>query len=167
MLGQGSFSSVYTVQDLKSKRLKAVKIIDNQLTSFSLDKPSWPAEQVDSLKAKQKKSIEDFGRRKRREHKVGQKYFTREILTSKRLIQGYHPNIVKIHAIRRTFLYSYIFMEHLSKGNLSDYLNQSGPLEPDDKLAKRWIRDLASALEYLHSIGIAHRDVWFILAELL
>lgn len=159
LLGQGSFSSVYTVEDLKSKRLKAVKIIENQLASFSADETHQPTELSDTSRAKRKRSIEDRRRRKMREHKAGQKYFNREILTLKRLIQGYHPHIVKIFAIKRNFLYTYIFMEHLTKGNLNDYLNQSGPLEPDDRLAKLWVYQLGSALEYLHSIGIAHRDV--------
>lgn len=164
LLGQGSFSSVYTVQDAKSKRLKAVKIIENQLVSFSADESRWPTGQVNNLKAQ--KSIEDMRRKKLRQRKAGQKYFNREILTSKRLIQGFHPHVVKIFAIKRTFLYTYIYMEHLSKGNLSDYLNQTGPLEPGNKLAKLWIYSLASALDYLHSIGIAHRDVLFCLNRL-
>lgn len=147
LLGQGSFSSVYTVKDLKSKRLKAVKIIDNQqlVTTSNLDV--------------QASKLLELRRKKLRELRAGQKYFNREILISQRLIQSYHPFVVKIFSIKRTFLYTYIYMEHLSNGNLNDYLNQNGPLEPDDQLAKRWIYQLASALEYLHSIAIAHRDL--------
>ena len=164
LLGQGSFSSVYTVKDLKSKSLKAVKIIENQLIASSVDEQSIKQDKLtnkeNELAANEhNRSIAELKRKKLREHKAGQKYFNREIVTAKRLIQSYHPFIVKIFSLKQTFLYTFIFMEHLSKGNLNDYLNKNGPLEPDDNLAKLWIYQLASALEYLHSIGIAHRDL--------
>lgn len=154
LLGQGSFSSVYTVQHLKSKQLKAVKIIENQTIRLNA------AEVKPNDESKRKKSIEELRRKKLREHKAGLKYFNREIIISKRLIQSFHPSVVKVFSIKKTFLYTYIYMEHLSKGNLNDYLNKNGPLEPDDNLAKLWIYQLASALDYLHThIGLAHRDV--------
>lgn len=158
LLGQGSYSAVYKVKDLNNGRFKAVKIIENQFVTFSANDDNYHdrLNTVNQFKDADS-SVDELRRKKLRAHKINQKYFNREIITSRRLIQSYHPYVVKIFSIKKTLLYTYIYMEHLGKGNLNEFLVKNGPLEPDSNLAKIWIYQLASALDYLHSIGIAHR----------
>lgn len=53
----------------------------------------------------------------------------------------------------------YIIMEYAESGNLKHYMGKYGRL--DEKRARRWFRQILSALEYLHTRvpGIAHRDL--------
>ena len=51
---------------------------------------------------------------------------------------------------------AYIFME-LAEGNLDDELRHTGPM--DDQIAKRYFSQIVYALDYLHRLGIAHRDI--------
>lgn len=70
-----------------------------------------------------------------------------------------HPNIVQvisIHISKQSELS--IVMEFMDGGNLKDLLRE-------DKQGKgkeftvRFIEDIGSAIEHLHSLGIMHRDV--------
>ncbi len=53
--------------------------------------------------------------------------------------------------------FAYIVMELADNGELFDYLDISGPVSA--KIARYYFRNLVAALDYLHSSGIAHRDI--------
>ncbi len=53
--------------------------------------------------------------------------------------------------------FAYIVMELADNGELFDYLDISGPV--DERIARYYFRNLVEALEYLHTNGIAHRDI--------
>jgi serine kinase len=67
-----------------------------------------------------------------------------------------HPHIIHVHDI----LYRgsvFIFMELAENGELFDF-NESNGEVPEEK-AKTWFLQMASAVQYLHSNNIAHRDL--------
>lgn len=54
-------------------------------------------------------------------------------------------------------LYRYLVLEHVSGGELFDYLVKKGRLTP--KEARRFFRQIVSALDFCHSHSICHRDL--------
>ncbi|CAG9857815.1 unnamed protein product [Phyllotreta striolata] len=68
-----------------------------------------------------------------------------------------HPHIIHIQSIfQRRYRY-YVFMTMAEKGDLLDYLLTNGAL--NENRARVWFRQLSLALQYLHEMGIAHRDL--------
>jgi serine/threonine protein kinase len=51
----------------------------------------------------------------------------------------------------------YLVLEHVSGGELFDYLVKKGRLTP--KEARRFFRQIISALDFCHSHSICHRDL--------
>ena len=69
-----------------------------------------------------------------------------------------HENIVRIRGIYETFKKIYIVMDYIPSGTLSDLINKnftSISLETKYSIASQ----LSSAIEYLHSHHIMHRDI--------
>lgn len=54
----------------------------------------------------------------------------------------------------------FLIMEFVSKGDLYHILHESNTKEklPDDKIIT-WATDIACGMQYLHSLGIIHRDL--------
>jgi serine/threonine protein kinase len=77
-----------------------------------------------------------------------------EVLT--RLNQsGGHPNVVKMHNNFETDTYFVMVMDQL-KGELFDVVMEGRLAEPR---AQRYFRDVIGGLSFIHSQGIAHRDL--------
>jgi serine/threonine protein kinase len=53
--------------------------------------------------------------------------------------------------------FRYLVLEHVSGGELFDYLVKKGRLTP--KEARRFFRQIISALDFCHSHSICHRDL--------
>ncbi|XP_052861224.1 testis-specific serine/threonine-protein kinase 6-like [Anopheles cruzii] len=83
-----------------------------------------------------------------------EKFFPRELDIMTRVK---HPHLLRVHCVVRCNECVYIFMPYARRGDLFQYINKHGPLrEPQ---AKEWFAQLLQAVHYLHSNGIAHRDV--------
>lgn len=65
-----------------------------------------------------------------------------------------HANVVKLIDVHHDRLHTYIVMELLSGGEL---LQRPRPFS--ERQAKRVMRQLASAVRYMHSRGVVHRDL--------
>ncbi|KAL0109706.1 hypothetical protein PUN28_014617 [Cardiocondyla obscurior] len=65
-----------------------------------------------------------------------------------------HANVVKLIDVHHDRLHTYIVMELLSGGEL---LQRPRPFS--ERQAKRVMRQLASAIRYMHSRGVVHRDL--------
>ncbi|KAG5344122.1 KS6A5 kinase, partial [Acromyrmex charruanus] len=65
-----------------------------------------------------------------------------------------HANVVKLTEVHHDRLHTYIVMELLSGGEL---LQRPRPFS--ERQAKRVMRQLASAVRYMHSRGVVHRDL--------
>ncbi|KNC82318.1 CAMK/CAMKL protein kinase [Sphaeroforma arctica JP610] len=72
------------------------------------------------------------------------------------MAQG-HPNIINLEQIIDTRDYQYIIMELATKGTVMDYLEKYGPVS--ESLAKKWIRQLTSALQHCCERRIVHMDI--------
>ena len=48
-------------------------------------------------------------------------------------------------------------MEYIPKGDLNDYLKLNGHME--ENVAREATRQILNALEYVHRLGISHRDI--------
>ena len=68
-----------------------------------------------------------------------------------------HPNITKLFEVIATEKKFYLIMEHVSGGNLLDYLENHGPRS--EREARAMFRQLISAVQYCHQKGIVHRDL--------
>jgi serine/threonine protein kinase len=68
-----------------------------------------------------------------------------------------HPNIVRYIGAARDEAALTIWMEYIAGGSLADLVLRYGPLP--ESVVRRYARDIVEGLAYLHSKGIAHRDL--------
>lgn len=67
-----------------------------------------------------------------------------------------HPNILKLYEVLHDNENFYIITEYLFGGTLKDEISK-GPIEEDR--AATYMKQIVSAMTYLHSKGIMHRDL--------
>jgi serine kinase len=82
------------------------------------------------------------------------KFLPRELDILKKIS---HPNIIKIHSIIQSNSSIFIFMRHAELGDLLDYIKRNGIV--NESVGNVWFYQLATAINYLHSMNIAHRDL--------
>lgn len=80
--------------------------------------------------------------------------FYTEIKTLRSL---HHPNIIQLYDVYITDDKIYIIMEIMHGGELFDYVVQKGTLTEEE--ASRIVRKVTSALVYMHSRNVMHRDM--------
>ncbi|XP_063045251.1 serine/threonine-protein kinase BRSK2-like [Engraulis encrasicolus] len=68
-----------------------------------------------------------------------------------------HPHVLKLHDVYENKKYLYLVLEHVSGGELFDYLVKKGRLTP--KESRKFFRQIISALDFCHSHSICHRDL--------
>ncbi|XP_063633117.1 testis-specific serine/threonine-protein kinase 3-like [Cydia splendana] len=68
-----------------------------------------------------------------------------------------HPHIIHVTNIYQRFAKYFIFMRLSENGDLLHYISRKGPL--CEAQCRVWLRQLMCALEYLHALNIAHRDL--------
>jgi len=68
-----------------------------------------------------------------------------------------HPHVLGLYDVYENKKYLYLVLEHVSGGELFDYLVKKGRLTP--KEARRFFRQIISALDFCHSHSICHRDL--------
>jgi serine/threonine protein kinase len=69
----------------------------------------------------------------------------------------HHPNIISFLGMEQTSNKIYILMEYANRGSLRQYYQKRGPLK--EAQVASCTRQILTGLAYLHSKGIAHRDV--------
>ena len=96
--------------------------------------------------------------KKNKTNQEGRSYFKREIEIMYKIR---HPNIVRLYTHFEDDHYCYFVMEYISKGNLYSLLEKQRKKCFDAKLVAHYIRDLMSAVYYLHQMDppIIHRDI--------
>lgn len=68
-----------------------------------------------------------------------------------------HPNIIKFYQVIQTDKILYLVMEYASGGELFDYLLAHGRMKEEE--ARITFSQIVSAMQYLHSKNIIHRDL--------
>jgi serine/threonine protein kinase len=68
-----------------------------------------------------------------------------------------HPNIVRVHEVVYQPDLVFVFLDLCSGGDLLTYLLEHQKIYPS--AVRPWLIQILKALQYLHSRGIAHRDV--------
>ncbi|GBN96943.1 Testis-specific serine/threonine-protein kinase 1, partial [Araneus ventricosus] len=86
-------------------------------------------------------------------HEFSTKFLPREIEVLSKIN---HENIVKVHKIFNFPKKVYIFME-LIEDDLLGYVRSRGRLKESE--ARHFFEQMVSAMKYLHSLNIAHRDL--------
>jgi MAP/microtubule affinity-regulating kinase len=68
-----------------------------------------------------------------------------------------HPNIVKLFEVIETEKTLYLVMEYINNGEVFEYLVKNGRMK--ENVARQKFRQIVSAVQYLHSKNIIHRDL--------
>ncbi|CAH8622205.1 unnamed protein product [Dicrocoelium dendriticum] len=68
-----------------------------------------------------------------------------------------HPHVLGLYDVYENRRHLYLILEHVSGGELFDYLVRRGRLSP--KEARRFFKQIISALDFCHSHCICHRDL--------
>jgi serine/threonine protein kinase len=84
-------------------------------------------------------------------------FYQRFLREAEAASQVEHPHILSIYAYGEHEGLPYIVMPYMSGGTLSEYVQQHGPLSLDE--ARRYLTQVASALDYAHTEGYVHCDV--------
>ncbi|ORX46729.1 Pkinase-domain-containing protein [Hesseltinella vesiculosa] len=135
-IGSGSMGKVrLAIHNLTQEKL-AVKIVPRVGTQGKI--PQTEAE----AKAKREKD-------KQRE--------IRTIREASIMLLLYHPHIVSLKELVVLDPYYYMFMEYVDGGVLIDYIISHGKLK--ERHARRFSRQIISALDYLHKNSLVHRDL--------
>jgi eukaryotic-like serine/threonine-protein kinase len=68
-----------------------------------------------------------------------------------------HPNIIKVHDLRRDGYLFYLVMEFVEGNSLAHHIARGGPLSP--YAAADYARQVAYGLQHAHEHGLVHRDI--------
>ena len=138
-LGQGGFGITYEAEQLNLGRIVAIKEF---FMKDSCERDSL-THMITIGTGAQRDLVNRF-----------QGKFVREA----QMIAGFaHPGIVHINDIFEENGTAYYVMDYLPGGALSELVKKIGPLS--EKLAEKYIREIAAALDYVHSHNTVHLDV--------
>ena len=107
------------------------------------------------LITKEKVAIKIFDKGKIKNEKE-QEYIEREISILKKLN---HYNIIKLYNIIHTENFIFLIQEYVPNGELLHFLENSENLNLSEKDICKIYQQIISGIEYLHEVGIAHRDL--------
>ncbi|EEB17053.1 cAMP-dependent protein kinase catalytic subunit, putative [Pediculus humanus corporis] len=82
------------------------------------------------------------------------KFLPREL---KALRELRHPHIIHIHSIFKNDNKYLIFMRYAERGDLLEFTIKYGAIR--ESQARMWAKQISLALEYLHELQMAHRDL--------
>lgn len=138
-LGQGGFGITYEAEQVSLGRSVAIKEFFMKEFCYRDEKTSHV-----SVSSEVGKELVDRFRSK----------FLRE---ARMIARFNNPHIVKIHDVFEENGTAYYVMEYIANGSLYDKVKNDGALPETE--AEKYIRQIASALAYIHNQNILHLDV--------
>jgi Protein kinase domain len=132
VIGDGAFATVRKAWRKKEKKEK--NTVDDS-----------DDEDVYAVKILDKRSVMDEGE--------AQSVYREKTLLSKLR----HPNVVKLFSTGQDAENLYFVLEYCKHGDMFSHLKRLGSF--DETCSRFYIAELISTLDYLHSLGIVHRDV--------
>ncbi|KAJ1660735.1 Serine/threonine-protein kinase, partial [Dispira simplex] len=148
-IGAGSMGKVKLAIDLTTGEKVAVKIMPRQESDESLRTATVP---IPTTTPPSSPHVRDLNPSALVEHKDVR--ILREIAIMKLLN---HPYIVKLKDVIVHPHHYYVVLEYVSGGQLLDYIISHGRLK--EKHARKFARQIASALDYCHRNSVVHRDL--------
>ena len=88
------------------------------------------------------------------------KYLQREINIVERM---HHRNVVQMVDLFESKRNLYMVLEYIPGGTLQTFVERHGPLE--ERHAKNVMRDVLTAVEYIHGMSVVHRDIKVCVAQ--
>ncbi|KAJ3108272.1 serine/threonine-protein kinase KIN2 [Phlyctochytrium planicorne] len=151
-IGQGSLGKVKIAQDTLTGERRACKIMHYRgLTQMPVSAEPLLTSLV-GLGAVSTSSNVEAGAPEN--DKIMERRIIREAATG--LILN-HPHICQLYEIALMTNYYYFFFEFVEQGQMLDYILAQGALRED--VARRFIRQIISAVDYCHQNNIVHRDL--------
>ena len=90
-------------------------------------------------------------------HEIVERFMTKFLKEARTISQLNHPNIIRIHDIFKENNTAYYVMEYIEGESLNDKVNHYGALPESE--AVDYIKQVASALDFIHQRSINHLDV--------
>ena len=90
-------------------------------------------------------------------HELVERFMTKFLKEARTISQLEHPHIIRIHDIFKENNTAYYVMEYIEGESLSDRVNHYGTLSEGE--AVEYIKQVASALDFIHQRSINHLDV--------
>ena len=90
-------------------------------------------------------------------HEIVERFMNKFLKEARTISQLNHPNIIRIHDIFKENNTAYYVMEYIEGESLNDKVNHYGALPESE--AVDYIKQVASALDFIHQRSINHLDV--------
>ena len=90
-------------------------------------------------------------------HEIVERFMNKFLKEARTISQLEHPHIIRIHDIFKENNTAYYVMEYIEGESLNDKVNQSGAMLESE--AVEYIKQVASALDFIHQQSINHLDV--------
>ncbi|KAI8801467.1 kinase-like domain-containing protein, partial [Cladochytrium replicatum] len=136
-IGQGAFSKVKIGFHIETNQKVAIKVIDKK-----------------QMEAKAKKAKEAHEQREKRARRNSKTPTDANVQLLMRLD---HPNVIKLYQVVENEDECFVVMEYASGGELIEHIAAKGYLI--EKEARKFFRQMTSALDHCHLANVVHRDL--------
>ncbi|TPX51115.1 hypothetical protein SeMB42_g01042 [Synchytrium endobioticum] len=164
-LGQGSMGKVKLAIHLTSGHKRACKIISRPPGSNPVLEPvsigptasirDFPAASIDPIAIASMTTRSPAGTKQAEDSKNNKEI--RIIREAAIMLLLRHPHICALYDLVLLDEFYYMFFEYVNGGQLLDYIISHGKLKENN--ARRFVRQIVSAVDYCHQNSIVHRDL--------
>ncbi|KAJ3148518.1 serine/threonine-protein kinase KIN2 [Geranomyces michiganensis] len=153
-LGQGSMGKVKLATHAITGEKRACKIIPRPATAAPLNRPITigPTKSINLLPLPANPATRPKAGKDEDDSKEAR--IVREVAI---MLLLNHPHIALMHEVILQDDNYYLFLEHVDGGQMLDYMINHGKLK--EKNARRFLRQIISAIDYCHQNSIVHRDL--------